>query len=782
MENPIKEGTILNNNYRIVGVLGQGGFGRTYLAQDIGCFDEPCVIKEFAPRLEGSLALAKGEELFKREAKTLYQLQHPQIPKFKSIFRADYQGKGRLFIAQDFVKGANYWDLLQKRLTQGNVFSELEVVQFLFSLLPVLEHIHSQGVIHRDISPDNIILRETDNKPVLIDFGSIKQISAEVEYQLAKESGQPSSASSNTIVGKTGYSPNEQLRSGQVYPCSDLYGLGATAIVLLTGKEPRDLFDPYDLDWNWQKFVRVNPQLARIINKMLAVLPKDRFQTATEIIEQLQLVYPQFAKTQQFQSNYNLQTAPTVVTGNSSQTRQNNYTQPIQPNSQKSFSKFLYPLIAIALLGGAFTAWQVGFKPETVVEEETINPNQTAALIAGSEEKEAGIKAYQAGKYNEAISLLEKSLANKRNDPEALVTLHNARIGNDKAYTIAISLPISADLNAAEEMLRGVAQAQKEINDSTGKINGFPLKVLMINDKNDPDEAVKVAKQLAKNKEVMGVIGHLSSGVSLKAADVYEAEKLVMISPTSTSVKLSDKGDYVFRTVPSDELAGAVLARYLFRQLKLKKAVVFFNSESNYSESLKNAFSKDLLREGGDVVWEFDFAKPNYSPANALKKAKELGAEIIMLAANTATLNEALQVIQVNDGDLPLLGGDSLYKPQILEIGRKDALDMVVAIPWHIQANPNARFNRAADNLWQAQVGWRTAMSYDAAIALIRALAISPSREGVKEVLNSDDFAPAGAERNIKFDKNGDRNQKIQLVQIKPGSSLGYQFVPIEFN
>jgi serine/threonine protein kinase, bacterial len=155
----VELGMVMGGRYRIVRELGHGGFGRTYLSEDLNRFNESCVLKEFAPQVQGTYALQKAEELFEREAGILYKLQHAQIPRFREMFRVKQGNKGGLFLVQDYVIGQTYHALLEGCKRQGVRFSEVEVTQLLLQLLPVLEYIHSLGVIHRDISPDNLILR-----------------------------------------------------------------------------------------------------------------------------------------------------------------------------------------------------------------------------------------------------------------------------------------------------------------------------------------------------------------------------------------------------------------------------------------------------------------------------------------------------------------------------------------------------------------------------------------------------------------------------------------------
>lgn len=281
MNNPIYPGITLNNHYRIVRELGHGGFGRTYLAEDAHRFNEPCVLKEFAPQVQGSYALQKSEELFEREAGVLYKLQHNQIPRFREMFRVSIIDRGYLFLVQDYVPGQTYRFLLDARKRQGLRFIEAEINQLLIQILPVLEYIHSLGVIHRDISPDNLILRLSDGMPVLIDFGGVKEVAATVESLFAETNNTPAPA---TRIGKLGYAPVEQMQMGIVYPHSDLYALAATVLVLLTGKEPHQLLDSQTLNWNWRADCSLSPNLSLVLDKMLAHQPSQRYSSAREVM------------------------------------------------------------------------------------------------------------------------------------------------------------------------------------------------------------------------------------------------------------------------------------------------------------------------------------------------------------------------------------------------------------------------------------------------------------------------------------------------------------------
>ncbi|MBD3883553.1 protein kinase [Phormidium tenue FACHB-886] len=279
-------GVLLSDRYRILGEIGHGGFGRTYLAQDINRFDEACVLKEFAPQVRGTYALQKSEELFEREAGVLYKLQHPQIPRFRELFRANLGGRGHLFLVQDFVEGSTYRQLLEARRPGGFLFSDPEIHQLLEQLLLVLDYIHSNGVIHRDISPDNLILRTDDQLPVLIDFGGVKQVAVAAASQYMA----PGEAPLATRLGKVGYAPTEQMHSGLVSPQSDLYALAATALVLMTGREPLEFLGDAAPS-PWQQIPNLSTALSQVFAKMLAVQPADRFPTAQAALQALSSSY-----------------------------------------------------------------------------------------------------------------------------------------------------------------------------------------------------------------------------------------------------------------------------------------------------------------------------------------------------------------------------------------------------------------------------------------------------------------------------------------------------------
>lgn len=273
---------ILAGRYLPVKLLGQGGFGAAFLALDrFTPTMRFCVVKQFQPT--GNLnaqQLAIAEGLFEREATVLEQLgnKNEQIPNlyafFPLIVENPQAGKPDQFfyLVQEFIDGEN----LEQELARTGPLSEVAVKEVMEEMLKVLDFVHNKGSIHRDIKPSNI-MRDQEGKLYLLDFGAVKQIAAGTV---------PGGGS--TGIYSMGFAPPEQMSGNQVYPATDLYALGVTCLYLLTGKSAQDLYDPYHTTWNWRTYVpSVSDRLGQVLDRLLLPAPKDRYQSAIEVLEAL---------------------------------------------------------------------------------------------------------------------------------------------------------------------------------------------------------------------------------------------------------------------------------------------------------------------------------------------------------------------------------------------------------------------------------------------------------------------------------------------------------------
>ncbi|MCC5635455.1 serine/threonine protein kinase [Nostoc sp. CHAB 5844] len=275
---------LLNDRYRILKPLGQGGFGKTFLAideqdsqnsQDLTSFGQTtsklCVIKQFLPQCQTVYYNQKASELFHQETLRLAQLgKHPQIPELLNTFEQD----DKQYLVQEWVDGQT----LEQEFAEAGAFNELEIRQLLGELLPVLQFIHAHQVIHRDIKPSNIIRRQSDaygkqGQLFLVDFGAAK-------YTLGKVWEQ-----TGTMIGSAEYAAPEQIRGRSVF-ASDLYSLGVTCLHLLTQMSPFELYDCSEDDWVWRSYLiePISPSLEKILSKLVQPATKLRYQFAAEVL------------------------------------------------------------------------------------------------------------------------------------------------------------------------------------------------------------------------------------------------------------------------------------------------------------------------------------------------------------------------------------------------------------------------------------------------------------------------------------------------------------------
>ncbi|WP_373528263.1 protein kinase [Nostoc sp.] len=267
-------GHLLDGRYQVLQVLGEGGFGQTYIAQDTHRPGFPkCVVKHLKPVTRSPEFLETARRLFTSEAETLEQLgNHDQIPRLLAYFEDNQE----FFLVQEFIEGHT----LKAELFPNQPWTEDKVIQLLQQVLGILQFIHSHNVIHRDIKPDNIIRRQQDGKLVLIDFGAVKQ----VQTQLLTVAGH---TGATIIIGTPGYMSTEQGQ-GKPRPNSDIYSLGIIGIQSLTGLHPLNFEEDSDTgEIYWQHQANVSSELASMLSKMVLHHFKQRYQSTAEILRML---------------------------------------------------------------------------------------------------------------------------------------------------------------------------------------------------------------------------------------------------------------------------------------------------------------------------------------------------------------------------------------------------------------------------------------------------------------------------------------------------------------
>jgi ABC-type branched-subunit amino acid transport system substrate-binding protein/predicted Ser/Thr protein kinase len=755
---------LINERYQLVKPLriGQGYNSEIFEVKDLNEQGTSKVLKCLATKHKNS----KFSELFEKEAQVLIWLssswqKHPGIPKVKpdGYFSCGIgQGFRKLqCLVMEKIEGQN----LEEWIEENHPISQAQALKWLEQIVEVLDKLHRQGLWHRDIKPSNIMLKP-DEQLVLIDFGAV--------------------GVGETRIISTDYTPQEQIE-GKTVPQSDFFALGRTFAYLLTGRHPYDL--PKDSGTEqliWRNLASpISDPLAQLIDDLMAPAPVNRPHNTQEIRQSLQLIADSNEiNNSTYKIPYSIKSNPSEVTQLPSE---------ITNHSRRFPVKFSWVGGTILLLGVTGTLlYQVlpcevlgNFKPCQRAFSDKLSSGEQI-LIPGSAtlEKQRGVEAFRDGQYGKAVEWLEQAQKNERSDPETLIYLNNTRLKAQqaKSYTLAVAVPLeksSEGVNSGLEILRGVAQAQDEFNQ---KLKGAGIQVLIANDDNQSAHAKQIAKALVNQQDVFAVVGHFTSDSTLAASEVYQQNQLVFVSPTSTSEDLSIQGksrypNFFFRTVPSDRVTAQALASYLSKQVNLQTAVVFYNPGSQYSKSLQHQFQESLSKHEGKIVDELDLSTPILNSRKAIDKVGKQGAKVIALFPNSQSLilNKTIKLIIANQCRYFMVGGDTIYTPEILDVVGKEVQNcLVVAVPWHQMHSPDPKFPQSAEKLWGGQVSWRTALAYDATRVLLTALAKSsaPSRLLLQQTLSNPNFKAMGATGTISFHANGDRKEpQIQLVQVQ---------------
>lgn len=381
-------GKILQERYQIVQSLGAGVFGQTYIAADIDCPENPkCVVKQLKVNSCQSSYLDYLRLRFLTETETLKHLGcHHQIPKLITCFEENE----RFYLIQEYIVGHALTAELPSNQQWGDLWNESEVVEFLKDVLGILEFVHSQGFIHCDIKPENIIRRASDGKLVLIDFGSIQPIDFSLDAELPI---------CQIPVTSLGYIPPEQF-IGQTKPNSDLYALGMIAIQALTGITPLQLnLDPYTNEIIWRsENTPVNDYLAAVLSRMIRYNFLERFQSAGDVLRVLQQIF--------------WQNQPQQITKLQSQDSQKAEDKSSRQDSAFSRSS---PLLTGIKVGLTVNSLLMGLGTYSLVNNSSVQ-SETETLYKATKE-------YQAGDLQEAIALAKSIPSHSNVYPEAQATI-----------------------------------------------------------------------------------------------------------------------------------------------------------------------------------------------------------------------------------------------------------------------------------------------------------------------------------------------------------------------
>ncbi|MFN6564954.1 MAG: ABC transporter substrate-binding protein [Nostoc sp. ChiSLP01] len=412
-------------------------------------------------------------------------------------------------------------------------------------------------------------------------------------------------------------------------------------------------------------------------------------------------------------------------------------------------------------------------------------------------EKRDGVKAFSEKNFSNAVEKFTASLKNNPNDPESLIYLNNAKIARDNSESlkVAVIAPVNFDQNLAEELLRGVAQAQNEVNERGG-INGKKLQIAIASGENRQDSE-KLDKELVEDRSILAAVG-----VRPDAA-IYNEKRLVLVFPVErpnqaenpenieqnlvNNQQNAPRNNYLFHINPLYDNLVDTHARYIARQgrnIAICGDIRTSGNNSNFSSSkvLVEKYTQAIEQYGSQVIsTPCNLADKNFDPKAFVDRAIETeNASGFLLIPSLRSISYATKVAQEIKGRKPLFGSETMYSGKTLE-NAKDVEGMVVPVYWHRDLNKNNPFAENAFGLWKARVNQRTAGAYDAMQVIIAGLQKDNTREGLQKVLSNPDFSTSGATGNIMFSSSGKRQGEAFLVRIERcercSSGTNYDFV-----
>jgi serine/threonine protein kinase len=370
--NALPIGYILNNKYKIIGKLGEGGFGITYLAEET-TLHHKVAIKEFMPREHANRSQMNNSispytdkigafnhliKRFEEEAKLLVGLKHPNIVRVWELFKAN----NTVYMVMDYEEG----ETLNSYLKKYPRLNENEIINIMNPVFEAIKYVHSKGILHRDIAPDNIYMRE-NGTPMVIDFGSARDVIAKYSKDI-------------TSIVKEGYSPPEQYSTTNQSPPTDIYALGAVLYRMMSGKRPVSSQKRQHSAYSEEKDPleniatlcnnRYGQKLIDVVNMAMNLKTQNRFQTIDEMQKALfQGVTPT--------KPFGQETTPT-------QPRPRPTPQPIpmQPIPNNNNLKMVFGLIGvIVVLAIVMISMDLGHSDYPPEENTTVEENTTELVV-----------------------------------------------------------------------------------------------------------------------------------------------------------------------------------------------------------------------------------------------------------------------------------------------------------------------------------------------------------------------------------------------------------------
>lgn len=346
-----------------------------------------------------------------------------------------------------------------------------------------------------------------------------------------------------------------------------------------------------------------------------------------------------------------------------------------------------------------------------------------------------GMTYFDREQYPEAIALFKNAVDGDRTDPIAQIYFNNSEVRLHSkqtckpSYKIAVVVAYSGNefhIDASKHVLRGIADAQTQFNQNNGK-DGCWLEIAILNDRNQSIIAKEVAEYLARNSDILAVIGHHSSEGTQAALSVYEENSIAIVSPTSTSSKIHSEN--FFRTIGSTKMIANEYVAYIKDYLQLDRVAIFHHQDNEYSQTLTDDFVEAFANRGGKIELILDMGNPNLNLDKAIKDIRmNYKVEIALVLPSIETNCVAIAITNKNarqpqSQKLQLLFATSLPENSTLEKGGAAIEEVVLVSPSLVKESKYLQY--AKDRWQQPDLNWRVATAYDATQTIIEAIELS---------------------------------------------------------
>lgn len=598
-------GQVLNNRYRIVRLLGQGGFGAVYRAWDTN-LNIPCAVKE-----SFDVSSSDSTRQFAREANILASLRHPNLPKVTDYFSLSGQGQ---YLVMEFIEGESLEDKLERA---GGPLPEAEVIPWMLQILDALAYLHTQTppIIHRDIKPPNVRITP-QGQAVLVDFGIAKFFNPNTKTTLGARAVTP------------GYSPFEQYGQGATDARSDIYALGAMFYHLLTGQRPpesierviRDRLTPPQ-----QIYSQLSPGVCEVIARAMTLDPDQRWQSAAEFKAALKAApagggasFPALHAAADDQPVW-VAPAGTGVGGVAAR---------IQP---------------------PVAATQVITPPSQPVPESP--PTSVAPAMRKSGWMKYALGALSLGLLALCgLGLLVVFLNTRRAESGIQPTLYMAAATSaptrpaaaapppaapGQSLKIGLLIPLSGQIPTfGVSAQKGAQLAVDEWNQRGGVLNR-KIELRIADGQCSADPAQSAATKLIDQDGVKYIVGEICSSASIRVAELANRKGVLQITPTSTNSAVTVGSDgrvrpFTFRACFIDAYQGQVMAKFA-KDKGYQNVFILYDPLNNYVLSLSTAFEQAFIDAGGKVAGKVTYSSGDTDFSAIIKDILDSKAQAVYL-------------------------------------------------------------------------------------------------------------------------------------------------------